>query len=99
MDKRDRQFHTYRDIKNQTGKTRLTPSMEDYLEMIYRHCKNEGYVRIFKLSELLNVQAPPSPGRSSDWLTWALWTEKYGLVKLTQEGRRLARSCWSVISL
>ncbi|NLJ66116.1 MAG: DtxR family transcriptional regulator [Clostridiales bacterium] len=93
MDKRDRQFHTYRGYqKIKQEKTRLTPSMEDYLEMIYRHCKGEGHVRIYQLSDLLNVQAP-SVTRTVQRLAelGLVDYEKYGLVKLTQEGERIGR--------
>ncbi|HZJ58332.1 MAG TPA: iron dependent repressor, metal binding and dimerization domain protein [Clostridia bacterium] len=93
MDKKDRQFHTFRGyqiIKQE--KTRLTPGMEDYLEMIYRHCRNEGYVRIVQLSELLNVQAP-SVTRTVQRLAESglVDYEKYGLVKLTEEGERIGQ--------
>ena len=36
--------------------------MEDYLEMIYRLSKENGYTRINELSNALNVQ-PPSATR------------------------------------
>ena len=94
MDKRDGQFHTYRGYqKIKQEKTRLTPSMEDYLEMIYRHCKGEGHVRIYQLSDLLNVQAP-SVTRTVQRLAelGLVDYEKYGLVKLTRKGKGLAGS-------
>ena len=36
----------------------LTPSMEDYLEMIYRLSLNTGFARVNELSNALNVQPP-----------------------------------------
>jgi len=33
----------------------LTPSLEDYLEMIYRYCVNKPYIRVKTLASLLNV--------------------------------------------
>lgn len=34
----------------------LTSAMEDYLEMVCRQCKENGYTRVNKISELLNVR-------------------------------------------
>ncbi|ADY55797.1 iron (metal) dependent repressor, DtxR family [Syntrophobotulus glycolicus DSM 8271] len=34
----------------------LTPALEDYLEMVYRLCSEDGYARVGKLSELLHVK-------------------------------------------
>lgn len=72
------------------GKKTLTPSMEDYLEMIYRNCRQEGFTRVNQLAESLNVQAP-SVSRMVQRLTQLelLDFEKYGIVRLTQSGREL----------
>ena len=77
MDKRDGQFHTYRGYqKIKQEKTRLTPSMEDYLEMIYRHCKGRGMYGFISSLICSMFRLHPSPEPSSDWLNWALWTTK-----------------------
>lgn len=34
----------------------LTPAMEDYLEMVCRQCRENGYTRVSRISELLNVR-------------------------------------------
>lgn len=34
----------------------LTSAMEDYLEMVCRQCKENGYTRVSRVSELLNVR-------------------------------------------
>ena len=34
----------------------LTPALEDYLEMAYRLCQTNGYTRVGKISEILNVK-------------------------------------------
>jgi DtxR family transcriptional regulator, manganese transport regulator len=34
----------------------LTPAMEDYLEMVCRQCRENGYTRVNRISELLNVR-------------------------------------------
>lgn len=53
----EKKFHTVRgyQLKKQ-NKSRLTPALEDYLEMAYRLCIKESYTRINKLSECLNVR-------------------------------------------
>ena len=56
MKKKD-EFYTVRGYKMiNAEKKLLTFSMEDYLEMIYRICKEEGYVRISQLAKNLNVR-------------------------------------------
>lgn len=71
-------------------KKTLTPSMEDYLEMIYRNCLAEGYTRVNILAESLNVQAP-SVSRMVQKLTELelLDFEKYGVIRLTESGLEL----------
>ncbi|NLI61336.1 MAG: DtxR family transcriptional regulator [Clostridiales bacterium] len=71
-------------------KLQLTPSMEDYLEMIYRNCKKVGYVRIYQLSDALNVQAP-SATRTVQRLAKVglVKYQKYGIIQLTKEGERI----------
>jgi DtxR family Mn-dependent transcriptional regulator len=89
--KKERNFHTYRgyEIIRQEN-ILLTPSMEDYLEMIYRTCKNNGYVRITSLAEQLNVQAP-SATKTVQKLTEMgyLIYEKYGIIQLTKKGEEI----------
>lgn len=91
MDKNNRQFHTFRGyqlIKQE--KAHLTPSMEDYLEMIYRNCKKEGYIRIYQLSESLNVQAPSATKTVQKLAEMGLVDyQKYGIIRLTEEGGKI----------
>lgn len=65
----------------------LTPSMEDYVEMIYRLSMNNGYARINELSESLNVQ-PPSVTRMVQKLADLNLVnyERYGKITLTDSG-------------
>jgi DtxR family Mn-dependent transcriptional regulator len=87
----NQEYHTVRGYEI-LGKQQevLSPSMEDYLEMIYRNSKEEGYVRINSLAEALNVQAPSVTkmvqklGKSG-----LLHYERYGIVRLTPEGERI----------
>ena len=66
----------------------LTPSMEDYVEMIYRLSKDTGYTRINELSNALNVQ-PPSVTRMVQKLAeiHLISYERYGVITLTEKGR------------
>ena len=93
MKNKDREFYTFRGYQMlKQNKRLLTPSMEDYLEMIYRNLQNEGYVRIQRLAEQLNVQAP-SATRNVQKLAKAglVDYEKYGIIKLTQKGMEIGR--------
>ena len=52
-----REFHTVRGYELlRQQKDRLTPAMEDYLEMVYRLCELSQYTRIGKLSDALHVR-------------------------------------------
>src|SRR5690554_4388547 len=66
----------------------LTSSMEDYLEMIYRTCMDEGYARINQLAGKLNVR-PPSATKVIQKLSRLGLVDyrKYGFIQLTEEGR------------
>ena len=68
----------------------ITGAMEDYLEMICRQAKNEGYVRINFLAGLLNVR-PSSASKMVYHLRdlELVEFEKYGLIRPTEEGARL----------
>lgn len=71
----------------------LSASMEDYLEMIYRLSKDTGFTRINELSDALNVH-PPSATRMVQKLGLLnlLQYEKYGVILLRAEGKRLGES-------
>ena len=57
MGKGKKNFHTVRGYENiNMNKKLLTPSMEDYLEMIYRCSENEEFVRLNKIAQMLNVR-------------------------------------------
>lgn len=70
----------------------LTPSMEDYLEMIYRLLLNHSVVRIGELAKSLNVN--PS---STTKIVQALKDkgfinyQQYGYISLTTEGKDLSK--------
>jgi DtxR family Mn-dependent transcriptional regulator len=66
--------------------------MEDYLEMIYRSCLTEGYVRISHLTEKLNVKAS-SASKVVQKLSKMgyLDYEKYGIIRLTESGTNIGK--------
>lgn len=81
-------FHTVRgyQILEQSRKL-LTPAMEDYLEMIYRHSLTENYMRVNTLAQLLNVR-PPSATNMVKKLAYRglLKYKKYDIIFLTEKG-------------
>lgn len=68
----------------------ITPGMEDYLEMACRLSGSKGYTRIGDLAAALNVQ-PPSASKMVQKLSGCGYFlyNKYGVVELTPEGKRL----------
>ncbi len=88
---KDREFHTVRgyQILNDENKI-LTSSMEDYLEMIYRTCMEEGYVRTNQLADKLNVR-PSSATKVIQKLSQLdlIDYQRYGIIRLTEAGKSL----------
>ncbi|MPM53268.1 Transcriptional regulator MntR [bioreactor metagenome] len=86
-------FHTVRGYQRleQQGNP-LTSAMEDYLEMIFRHSRKDGYIRINTLSELLNVAAP-SATKMVQNLSRLGYVDykKYEFIALTDKGKELGR--------
>lgn len=91
---KEREFRTVRgyQLLKQSTERDLTPSMEDYLEMIYRNCLQESSVRVNALAEQLNVQAP-SVSRTVRRLAEKGYVtyQKYGVIELTDKGERLGK--------
>ncbi|MGI6358306.1 MAG: metal-dependent transcriptional regulator [Bacillota bacterium] len=88
MPKDTREFRTVRGYQMlRRGSNTLTPSMEDYLEMIYRMYLKEGYARVSRLAVELNVQAP-SASRTIQKLSDLGYVEyhRYGIIQLTEKG-------------
>ncbi|KAB3539095.1 DtxR family transcriptional regulator [Alkaliphilus pronyensis] len=69
---------------------KLTSSMEDYLEMIYRTCIKEGYIRVNQLARKLNVR-PSSATKIVQKLSelQLIIYQRYGIIQLTQEGKTI----------
>ena len=91
--KKEREFHTVRGYQMLNAENKLlTAGMEDYLEMIYRICMEDGYVRINQLAEKLNVR-PSSTTKSIQKLRELELVDyqKYGIIKLTEEGKVMGK--------
>ncbi|KOF58038.1 MULTISPECIES: metal-dependent transcriptional regulator [Clostridium] len=87
----DDRFHTVRGYELQRhGKNKLTSALEDYLEMIYRNSLNENYIRINVLAQLLNVKDSSASKMVKKLGELGIVNyEKYGIVTLTDKGRRI----------
>lgn len=92
--KDNEQFYTFRGYQMlKHSKKILTPSMEDYMEMIYKECMREGYIRVNQLAEQLNVQAPSATKNVQKLAELGLLDyEKYGIIRLTDKGYEIGRS-------
>jgi Mn-dependent DtxR family transcriptional regulator len=78
----------YRMFDQENG--RLSPALEDYLEMIYRLCKDRGYTRVGKISECLQVK----PSSASKMIVKLAGMEyirygRYEIIQLTESGKKL----------
>lgn len=69
---------------------RLSPAVEDYLEMIFRQCAENGYTRVVKISEELHVK-PSSASKMIGKLAEMGYLKygRYEIVQLTDTGKRL----------
>lgn len=81
-------FHTVRGYEILAkNKNLLTPSMEDYLEMIYRISESSGNVRIKILADKLNVRDSSVTKMVQKIAAIGLLEyEKYGVITLTKDG-------------
>lgn len=89
--KTDREFYTVRGYQMLNSEKKiLTSSLEDYLEMIYRTCMDDGYARINRLSAKLNVR-PSSATKIVQKLCelGLVDYQKYGIIRLTEDGKVL----------
>lgn len=82
----DKEFFTFREYMRKEQEF-LSPSGEDYLEMIYRLSKEKGYTRVNNLAQALNVQ-PPSVTKMIKKLSELEFIkyEKYGVIVLEPNG-------------
>lgn len=87
----DNEFFTFREYMRKGS--RLSASMEDYLEMIYRLCREKGYARTIDLATALNVQ-PSSTTRMIQKMSDLKLVnyEKYGVITLSPEGKAIGEA-------
>lgn len=70
---------------------KLSSQMEDYLETIYQLCREEGVARVKAIAERLEVTNPSVVGAIKNLKQRKLvWQERYGYVRLTEEGQEIA---------
>ncbi|WP_026888485.1 metal-dependent transcriptional regulator [Clostridium beijerinckii] len=89
----EKNFHTARGYENiNLARKLLTPSMEDYLEMIYRCSMEEKVVRLNKIAQMLNVRDSSASKMMKKFGELSLIKyEKYGVIILTEEGINIGR--------
>lgn len=82
-------FHTQKAYIS-LSKNDTTETMEDYIEMIVRHCGNDGFVRVSFISERLNV-TPSSVSKMMSVLRENGYVsyERYGIITPTKKGVEL----------
>ncbi len=89
MENIEKNFMTQKgyDMKN-AGQ--VTSAMEDYLEMICRYTKKDGFIRISTLADNLHVKASSASKMVSNLRHAGLVdNEKYGFVRPTLKGMQL----------
>ncbi|TAH74857.1 MAG: transcriptional regulator MntR [Anaerolineaceae bacterium] len=88
----DQEFYTFSEYMRKDQEA-LSPSAEDYMEMIYRLSKEQGFTRVNDLAGALNVQ-PPSVTKMIQKLSEMnlIKYEKYGVIMLEQEGKNLGKA-------
>ena len=87
---RKSEFYTLNGYRNK-NKSKLTESMEDYLEMIYRY-KNRGEIQVKDIAQKLNVK-PSSVSKMINKLKELELVDclKYGSITLTKEGEKIGK--------
>lgn len=72
------------------NKNLLTPSMEDYLEMIYRCSLKNKYIRLNIIAQRLNVKDSSASKMMRKLKELFLINyERYGLISLTEKGKKV----------
>lgn len=81
-------FHEY--LKTEDGK--LSASMEDYIEMIYRLSTDAGFTRIHELSGALHVRQSSATKMVQRLAQRGyIQYQKYGFLKLEPKGERMGK--------
>ncbi len=93
MEKQD--FYTFREYMNRVNQ-HLTATMEDYLEMVYRLSRENGYTRMRELADALNVHAPAATRMVQRLAGLNLVKyQKYGVLVLEEAGREIGASLYA----
>jgi len=89
----EKDFHTVRGYENiNLTRKLLTPSMEDYLEMIYRCSIEEDVVRLNKIAQMLNVRDSSASKMMKKLGELAfIKYEKYRVIILTEQGKNIGK--------
>ncbi|MFZ7134028.1 MAG: metal-dependent transcriptional regulator [Eubacteriales bacterium] len=87
----EREFYTVRGYQ-MLNENKLTSSMEDYMEMIYRISKENDYIRVNQLADKLNVR-PSSTTKVVQKLNklGMIHYQRYGIIQLTEEGKEIGK--------
>lgn len=88
----ENEFYTFREFMRKDQEL-LTPSAEDYMEMIYRLCLKNGFTRVNDLATALNVQ-PPSVTKMIQKLAELnlIKYERYGVIMLQPNGVEVGKA-------
>lgn len=88
----EQEFFTFNEYMKKDQEL-LSPSAEDYMEMIYRLSKTYGFTRVNDLAAALNVQ-PPSVTKMLRKLSdlKLIKYEKYGVIMLEQSGVEVGKA-------
>lgn len=91
MSEDEKGFRTLKGYDVDSGSP-ITKTMEDYLEMIYRICLEENYIRVNTLAERLHVRPSSASKMVSELCKRELIDyEKYGVIRLTEAGLTLGK--------
>ncbi|NLK28002.1 MAG: transcriptional regulator MntR [Clostridiales bacterium] len=87
----EHEFYTFREYMRKDPDL-LTPSAEDYMEMIYRLANENGFTRVNDLAFALNVQ-PPSVTKMIQKLSdlKLIKYERYGVIMLEESGVKIGK--------
>lgn len=85
-------FYTLKGYQQKEGDSKLTASMEDYLEMICRMVESGHVVRIKELAKRLNVK-PSSASKMANNLRMSKLVafERYGYIRPTEKGAEIGK--------
>ena len=88
----DKEFFTFSEYLRKNEKL-LSPSEEDYMEMIYRLSRKRGYTRVTTLASALNVQPPSVTKMIQKFAEMKLIKyERYSVIKLEPLGEKIGKS-------